>query len=399
MTRTFSIFATAALVAYLLACGGSANQPNTQAGESRVCAGQERVMLDCSSEVAYQGGSGEAKIDIGSLVDVGGKFERTAIRRVSEQVASYVAAQTRACRDYNACILSPAQYGAEATETRRRLTALPALIEAIKSATSESERLRALDYLYRGIVPEAARTEEVTFRMAMVAKLPDELGGGAFSLPPGGAVPTGAQVHFVVDVSVDAYLYMFQSTPSGEVTVLFPDARIGTRNPLAGGRSGRIPRTQTFRVNESDIGTEQLYVVVSRKPLQDLDRALELVRSGEITSLEGDTILSTLSTVAPPTLASRCKGSVSLREGKSRGLALAKDTAKPACRRPRALELDPAAESESIGGVSPQAMRVRTRPGDDLIVSVHPFEHLTLAAYRKQAKTGALNKRGIMLEE
>ena len=192
---------------------------------------------------------------------------------------------------------------------------------------------------------------------------------------------------------------MFQKTPSGEVTVLFPDARIGTRNPLSGGRSGRIPRTQTFRVNNSDIGTELLYVVVSRTPLQDLDRALELVRTGQITSLEGDTLLQTLATVAPPTLASRCKGLVSLGERKSRGLEIAKDAGKPTCRRPRALELDPAAESESIGGVSPQAMRVRTRPGDDLIVSVYPFEHLTLDAYRKQAKTGALNKRGIMLEE
>src|SRR5690606_12345838 len=123
--------------------------------------------------------------------------------------------------------------------------------------------------------------EEVTFAIGMVAELPKELGGGRYVVAPGGAVPTGAQVHFEVRASAEAYLYLFQTTPRGEVTVLFPDLRVGTRNPLPGGIARRIPPAKTFGVNDRDLGLENLYVVVSRRPLDELDAALAQVSAGE----------------------------------------------------------------------------------------------------------------------
>src|SRR5690606_29768934 len=136
--------------------------------------------------------------------------------------------------------------------------------------------------------------EEVTFAIGMVAELPKELGGGRYVVAPGGAVPTGAQVHFEVRASAEAYLYLFQTTPRGEVSVLFPDLRIGTRNPLPGGIARRIPPGKTFRVNERDLGLENVYVVVSRKPLEALDAALAEVKGGEVTTAAKSPLLGAI---------------------------------------------------------------------------------------------------------
>ena len=42
-------------------------------------------------------------------------------------------------------------------------------------------------------------------------------------------------VSFEVSVSADAHVYIFQSSPKSGLTVLFPDARIGTQNLIYAG--------------------------------------------------------------------------------------------------------------------------------------------------------------------
>jgi Domain of unknown function (DUF4384) len=373
----------------------SAVAPNhDHAGEVRDCNGEQRVMLDCSSEVSYQGASGEAGIKVMDIASAEGKFEERAIRRVNEQVEQFVAVQTRACRDYNACVLSRDQYRAEAAETRRRLQVIPALTEALKSAKSEGERTKALDELYRGVVPDEKRVEEVTFHLSMVADIPTDLGGGVFSVPPGGAVPTGAKVIFQVDVSRDAYVYIFQATPRGEVNVLFPDPRIGTQNPLAGGVTGRIPSGKFFRVNQQDVGTEKVFVVASAKPVENLDAALNKVKSGQVNTLAQDQTLTSVAMVAPAAGAANCH---------NRGLVLEGDDGGSAggCSRPRALELEDDGGPAPRSGPVPPGMQVRTPPGDDLIVTVFPFEHMTPAQYQAAGgtKRSGTNVRGVVVEE
>jgi hypothetical protein len=48
------------------ACGtaGPGGDSGAKPGSMRVCQGEERVMLDCSSEVSYQGAKGEAEISV-----------------------------------------------------------------------------------------------------------------------------------------------------------------------------------------------------------------------------------------------------------------------------------------------------------------------------------------------
>lgn len=378
-------------------------------GDKRDCAGEQRVLLDCSSEVSYQGASGEASINVLDIAGAQGKFEEKAIRRVNTEVEQFVASQTRSCRDYNACVMSAEQYRTEAAETRRRLQILPALTEALKSSKSERERMRALDQLYRGVVPDEKRVEEVTFHLGMLVTMPASVGGGTFSVGPGGAVPTDAKVHFEVDVSRQAYVYIFQTTPKDEVNVLFPDPRIGTSNPLRASGSARIPARKAFRVNALDIGTENVYIVVSAKPVKDLDAALAKVKSGEVTTLAQERTLKHISLVKPPRQASSCK-----RRALMLDFSDSDEGGGGGCVRPRALQLDDDVD-ESLNGTAgdggsgrrvefggvPAGLSVRTPPGDDLIVTVFPFEHLTLHQYKAAGGTSAPahRTRGAVIEE
>ncbi len=390
--------------ANLAAACGIVTPVGNRPGDKRDCNGEQRVLLDCSSEVSYQGAHGEASLNVLDIASAQGKFEEKAIRRVNAEVEQFVASQTRSCRDYNACVMSAEQYRSEAAQTRRRLQILPALTEALKSAKSERERMRALDQLYRGIVPDDKRVEEVTFHLGMLVTMPASVGGGTFSVGPGGVVPTDAKVHFEVDVSRQAYVYIFQTTPRDEVNVLFPDPRIGTENPLRASGSARIPARKAFRLNANDIGTENVYIVVSAKPVKNLDAALAKVKSGEVTTLAQERTLKHVSLVKPPKLASGCKRRALM-------LDFSDDANGGGCVRPRALQLDEVGDesltgssddggAKSFGGVPP-GLAVRTPPGDDLIVTVFPFEHVTEQQFSATGGTSAPAHatRGVVIEE
>lgn len=376
----------------------SAAQLGPAPGEEIDCNGVKRIALDCSSEVDYQGSKTTAGINIADIAGIEGSYEETALRRVSEQIQQFVAVQTRACRDYNACILDSEQYRVEATQIRKKLTVLPILMEAVKSAKTDAERSKALDQLYRTIVPQEERVEELTFSLGMHAWIPEELGGGSFVLAPGGLVPTDARIVFTVDVSRNAHLYMFQTKPSGEITVLFPEPRIGTRNPLSSGMPVRIPPPgKKFRVNEKDVGTENVYFVVSPKPLSNLDAALNKVKSGAVSSISESAILQTVTTIAPQAdLPAGCN---------TRSLELVEDGpggGAPQCVRSRGLELDegPAGADTGAAASSGQpSMMVRTAPGDDMIVKVFHFEHATKEAYRTAGGPGKVRTRGVVMED
>lgn len=362
--------AAAPLVA-LAACSPAGPQP-ASGGGIQACGDEQRVTLDCRSEVAYEGIAAEAEVKVLDVAAAKASFEEKAMRRVNEHVERFVAAHGRACRDYNACVLDKAGYRRVGEEIRERLARLPALLSALDEATTSEERLRALDAMYRDVVPDEARPEEVTFAMGMVAELPKDLGGGRYVVAPGGAVPTGAQIHFEVRASAEAYLYLFQTTPRGEVTVLFPDLRVGTRNPLPGGIARRIPPAKTFRVNDRDLGLENLYVVVSRRPLDELDAALAQVSAGEVKDATNSPLLQSIVRLRPEDAGEGCE--------RRRVLEL---TASDRCTLPWAIEVDDTLASPSL------ALQVRTQPGDDLIATVYPFDHLTAAEYRGRGGAGA----------
>ena len=71
-------------------CGSACNQPLNQAGKRIDCNGTERIALDCTSEVAYQGVSAKGSVTVLDIAGAEGSYEEKAIRRVSDQIGEYV---------------------------------------------------------------------------------------------------------------------------------------------------------------------------------------------------------------------------------------------------------------------------------------------------------------------
>src|SRR5262249_40121631 len=143
-TRAGLALGAASLAALIASCSG-AKSPTDVA-----CAGGEnRTQIDCTSEISYQGYSTKGGFGVLNLASGEAKHEDIALRRVDENTEQFVAMQTRLCRDYNACVLDKEAYASETRTIRERLGRVPALVAAVRSASSDEDRRRAVDELYR----------------------------------------------------------------------------------------------------------------------------------------------------------------------------------------------------------------------------------------------------------
>ena len=400
-----------ALLAAPLGCGGGGGPDGAVAGETIECGGKPRAAADCA---AAKGGGGDLKVSGAQT-----KPEETAMTRINASVEELYAEHGSLCESYNACSIDEAAYSSKTGPLKERIEVLRKAIADMGQAQSYGARKRALDVAYRSAVPPEKRVEELTFRMGLQAELPAGLGGKTVDIKPGSVLPTNARVLFAFEVSKDAHLYIFQRTPSDEVTVLFPDKRIGTQNPLKAGTWVEIPpEGKRFRVNDKDLGDENVYIVASQKPISSLDGALQKVKDGAVAKITDDNLLKAFTSVVPGTPP---------KEGCTRGLLFEDDAGtKPiiqACTRTRGLVLDGPSPSNRIssgvggrdafGGVmvdQPTSVRtdrpgsaphtpvmeVVTDPGDSVIVKVFPFRHVTEAAYPEAVLAGG--SRGVIVE-
>jgi len=392
MIRTRRLtFCLATLFAGLVACPGNATDPGTA-----TCKGQPRQRIDCASEIKYDGINAAGGLSVLSVGGVNAKREDVAIRRINEHVEKFVAAQARVCKEYNACVCDEEYYRTEAKSLRDRLTGVQADAAKLGSAESEGDRKRVLSQLYQKAVPAEARPEDIEFKMSVTAELPPELASiksGSFVVRPNEPLPTGARVTFTFEVSKGSNLYIFQSSPASGLTVLFPDARIGTTNPLPGNSPRRIPDgAQSFKLNDKDLGTEWLYLAVSTKTIDVMQAALQKVSAGQVTKLTQDSTLSAFSTISPGKSEARCQTrALELDTGSAPGSG--------SCAKTRGLVLD---DPENANARA--SMTVRTDPGDDAIVKAFPFEHVTVQAYPKAHEKFAAptadgrKTRGIIME-
>lgn len=383
-----------------LGCGGGGSTPDgAVAGEEIECGGKKRAAADCGAMSAPK------------VSGATSKSEETAIARINASVEEINAEQARLCKSYNACEIDEAAFSAGSGPLKERIEKLRKSADVMADASaSYGTRKRALDEAYRGVVPVDKRLEELTFRMGIQAELPASVGGGNVDIEPGSVLPTNARVAFSFEVSKEAHLYIFQRTPSDEVTVLFPDPRIGTQNPLRGGTWLEIPPNgQRFRVNDKDIGDENVYIVASQTPIQSLDAALQKVKSGAVTKITQDDVLKAFTSVVPGTPKVECARGLEFDAGEG-------SKPIPECTRTRGLVLDvPQAADSKIsapmpGGGGPGkrtvdgVLEVRTDPGDSVIVKVFPFKHVTEQDYSgaKKALEAAAQKgvktRGIVME-
>lgn len=360
---------------------------------SVACGTEQRPSVDCSSEISYQGYKADGGFGILNLASGKANFEDIAIRRISDETEKFITAHTRICRDYNACAIDKGKYEEEKKDILKLLEPVGPMVAAVQQAPSEGDRRVALDALYQHAVPSQQRQEEVTLLLSMEAELPESAGGGFRTVKPDEPLPTNTRVFFKVEVTPRAYVYIFQNNASSGLTVLFPDERIGTRNPLESGAESRIPNGDLrFRLNEKDIGFEDVYIAASRTPLQNLESALARVRDGKITRIKDDKLLAGMRHL--PVAESGAKS-----DAKCRGLELEK------CPRTRGLELD--LGGGRSGGAQPRgkppSFVARTEPGDGLILKVFSFQHTSENGYQEAsdnyARLPAPKTRGSVILE
>lgn len=355
----FSVFSVfSGIVA--VACG-----PNPEARSTATkCAGEERQQLDCQSEFKYDGRKIEGGFSAVGLGGANAKTEESALRAIDKETEQYVAQSRRLCDEYNKCVLDKADYATRSENLRRRMSKAPELLDEVKAAPDEDARRKALAKAYTTLVPDENRRElALDFSVEAQKSLTGSPSASPSEMKPiaqGEQLATGTKIAFVVRPSKSAYVYLFQKTPDGKVSVLFPDARIPTKNPLSAGSTLRLPPgAASFKLNDKDIGTERVYLVASLDPIASLDGAMEKFGGGAAPS-------GALAQVTQAGTSSR---------GCTRALELDGGDAPPTkCIRSRGLELDDGGAKSATA--QPASFRARTEAADSVIVQVFAFEHV-----------------------
>ena len=349
------------------------------AGQPSSCPDRHPI-VDCDAEIAYQGikTDGEAKVfNFGAK----GSFQDTELRRCNDRLQAYIAATTRICRQYNACVLTAEQYRADAREQNLLLSG--AVAKLVESAPPEKrkEALEAADVAMSRV--GQAPSAPLSFRLTVEAQLP---GQPKIVALPNYPLPTGTEATFKFEVSRTAFVYLFQVTQSGKVNVLFPDRRIPIPNPLPASAVITLPDpAHTYLLDDKDLGRERVFIVASLQPLQELEETLKKVAAGTVDDITQD---SGLTQLAAMDAKSGCP--------RSRGFGLAAKTAEPeTCVSSRGFKLAPSQ------GTSFEA---RAASGDDVVAKAFPFLHISavdlpqrLEEY-KAAHPDGPRSRGIAVE-
>jgi hypothetical protein len=81
---------------------------------------------------------------------------------------------------------------------------------------------------------------------------------------------SGDRIRFAFESNIDGYLYVAQQGASGNWTVLFPNEEInGGRNAVKRHEEYEVPRGDWFML-DNNVGTEHVFVFLSREPLKSL---------------------------------------------------------------------------------------------------------------------------------
>jgi hypothetical protein len=340
----FALFSSVG--AFVTSCG-----PSGEAHTPVNCGGEERVQINCESEFSYEGRNIEGGFAAAGLGSLSAKTEEAALRQIDQQTEQYSSQAKRLCEEYNACVLDKETYGTRSENLRRRMSKVPELYDGLKAAPNDDARRKALAAAYQELVPDEQR-RELALALRVNATRPGETNSTVIG--PGTSLPTDTRISFSVEVTHPAYVYFFQKGPDGAFNVLFPDARIAVKNPIAAGTELRIPAGDaSFRLNEKDIGTEHVYVVASLDPLDSIGQAAERVAAG-----------------SPPEGQLASVSSIPSNSGDCNQRALELDEGAPKCVRSRGLELDDAPASDEKA-----SLRARTEAADSVLVQVFGFEH------------------------
>lgn len=379
------------LVSALVLLGALAACKETKTPAGGIICDDRRRALDCDAEVSYQGIKTEGGVSVLSLGSAQGSFADTALRQCNDKIQAYITTQTRLCREYNACIITGERYHEAAKEASDHLNGVSRLAVAAAGASDARAQIDAASK----ISAELGGQAPLTARLAVQATLPSSVGGGSLVLPANHPLPTNAEAAFRVELPRAANLYLFQVNSAGKVNVLFPHIAVTLHNPLPANSIVRIPQNGlAYRLDDNDLGTERVYILVSVNPLTELEKTLKRYASGEVGEVKQD-----------PGLAELVASDHSKNCGTStRDLKLVKEAASSSstgCVTSRGMALAPETNSGQGAGYSLETSSV---VGGDLILKVFPFLHVTEAEYPdrvkdyKASKSEGTRGRGIVIE-
>jgi serine/threonine-protein kinase len=316
-------------------------------GAAITCGGEPRVPLDCAARSGSDVGA--SAVAFHASADA---VQQRALEAIDRQRRDLRDALAQLCEDYNKCVFDKATYASRSDDLHRRLAEVPTLLESVQVASTDRARRVALSDAYQRIVPEAARTE-LKLDFSALAQRPGESSMTAALV--GATIPTGSKLAFAVTVSRSAYVYIFEKTASGTIHSLFPDpAHITIDNPLSPGAQLRIPQGGAFfRVDDNDIGAENVYLLASLKPIASVAQAAEQLRLGHRAS----PVLARVTSIDD-----NCQ---------RRGLSFEEESpSSSGCRSTRGLTF----ESERASAAAPSLAAI-TEAADDTIYVVYTFNH------------------------
>jgi hypothetical protein len=328
-----------ALVSCCLAYGCAAAPERPPAAPAQQCDGEPRAQLDCSTEVQY-----DARRMQGGFSGFGVQFdastEVTALREIDATTAQYIAQARRLCDEYNKCVIDRETYSLRSENLRRRLSRVPELYERLQNSADAASRRQALADAYGALVPAGEQPLELS--ISVVADVPGR--AGSTVVRDGAALPSGSRLRFAVEASRSAYLYLFQRSPRGTLTVLFPDGRMRLQNPIPGATTVSIPPDAgSYRLDNQDLGLEKVYVAASLSPIRSLSE-------GSASGLDAIT--------DDP----NCR---------TRALSYELSAPNAGCVRQRGLVLEPTPTTSTEA----PSLRVRSEVADDTIIRVFAFNH------------------------
>jgi hypothetical protein len=228
--------------------------------------------IDCDTEIEYQGRVVEGRVEASKFGAVEAKSSMNAVRQIDQVVERYLARWKGMCREYNAGIYSADDYRRESRAMREKMEQLDGMLMQLANAPDSAAYQAALAAMYQTVVPTEERTT-LELDLRVMAQKPGEAAPSV--IRDGARLPTGARLTFELTPSRPAYIYLYQVTPSGEVSVIFPDPRIPAKNPLPGGSPLQLPPPPgAFRLNAEDIGLETVHVVAAKSALPQLEAVL-----------------------------------------------------------------------------------------------------------------------------
>jgi len=115
-----------------------------------------------------------------------------------------------------------------------------------------------------------APAEGETAKPGLKFRIIEQRGAGEADADPSKVFHSGDRVRFAFESNLDGYLYVVQAGSSGRWTVLFPnpDAN-GGRNAIVRSDAYLVPDNGWFAFDDTP-GTEEVFVVVSKQPLDTL---------------------------------------------------------------------------------------------------------------------------------